>query len=282
MPNKSLKTVGILFCLVCLSGIADGAQVEAFIITDAPPSCLFNVGSPRAVTIYRPTDVQAFAWYRLTDVLAGDAPKIEWIDPAGQVRRTDQWRQVTENGTYCYTSGSFKIAEAVPPLMPGTWTVKLYLGATQLATRTFTILEPCRCSVSPTSISFEQAAGSGSVAVTADPICQWTASTTSNWIFITSGMTGTGNGTVRFNVGTNTGSPRTGTLVIGGQTVTVTQNGSAMTVSPSQLNFAYQSGGSPPISQQVIISGGAGLAFSATSSGGNWLAVNPAERCRPA
>ena len=118
--------------------------------------------------------------------------------------------------------------------------------------------------------------------MTADPICQWTATTTANWIFLTSGMTGTGNGTVRFNVGTNTGSPRTGTLIIGGQTVTVTQNGSAMSVSPGQLNFAYQAGGSPPLSQLVAISGGAGLAFTVTSSGGNWLAVSPASGTVPA
>ncbi|MDP3001282.1 MAG: BACON domain-containing carbohydrate-binding protein, partial [Bryobacterales bacterium] len=222
-----ITAVILLSCLFSLPGIARGAQVEAFIITDAPPSCLYNAGSPRAVTIYRLTDPQVFAWFRLTEVLAGDAPRIEWVDPAGQVRRTDQWRQVPENGTYCYTSGAFKIAEAVPPLTRGTWSVKAYIGATLLATRTFTILRPCGCSVSPASFSFEKAAGTGSVAVTADPECRRTATTTSSWIFLTSGMAGVGNGTVRFSVGMNTGSPRTGTIVILDQTVTVTQSGIA-------------------------------------------------------
>jgi hypothetical protein len=48
-----------------------------------------------------------------------------------------------------------------------------------------------------------------------------------SWITITSGSSGTGSGTVTYSVVANTtGSTRTGTMTIGGQTFTVTQHGS--------------------------------------------------------
>ena len=70
-------------------------------------------------------------------------------------------------------------------------------------------------------------AGSGSVNITAGPNCSWTASTNSgswDWIGISSGWNGTGNGTVDYFVlANNTGKSRTGTLAIAGQTFTITQ-----------------------------------------------------------
>lgn len=48
---------------------------------------------------------------------------------------------------------------------------------------------------------------------------------TSNWITITSGQNGNGNGTVSYSVAQNaTGQPRTGTMTIAGQTFTVNQS----------------------------------------------------------
>jgi uncharacterized protein (TIGR03437 family) len=63
-------------------------------------------------------------------------------------------------------------------------------------------------------------------------------------------------------------------------TLSVTQVSSAFTASPSSLSFAYQTGGSPPGSQNLTVgaSPAASIAFTAsasTTSGGNWLAVNP-------
>jgi hypothetical protein len=42
---------------------------------------------------------------------------------------------------------------------------------------------------------------------------------------VTSGTSGTGNGTVTFEAAANRGGDRTGTLTVGGQTFTVTQRG---------------------------------------------------------
>jgi hypothetical protein len=73
--------------------------------------------------------------------------------------------------------------------------------------------------------SFAANGGNGTVNVTAsDATCDWTASTTSTFITITSGSSGTGNGTVQYSVAVNAGSTiRNNTITIAGQTFTVYQ-----------------------------------------------------------
>ncbi len=76
--------------------------------------------------------------------------------------------------------------------------------------------------LSQTTQSFTATGGSGSVAVTAQGGCTWTATSNANWLTTTS--SGSGNGTVNFTVAANpSASQRTGTLTIGAQTFTVTQ-----------------------------------------------------------
>jgi hypothetical protein len=80
--------------------------------------------------------------------------------------------------------------------------------------------------LSPTSQSFMASGGSGSVSVTVPGSCTWTARSNAAWLTITSGGSGTSNGTVNYSVAANTsGNSRTGILRIGPQTLTVTQAG---------------------------------------------------------
>jgi len=57
--------------------------------------------------------------------------------------------------------------------------------------------------------------------------CSWTAvSNNPEWIIITSGSSGIGNGRVNYEVAANTSTTsRTGTMTIAGETFTVTQEG---------------------------------------------------------
>ena len=65
----------------------------------------------------------------------------------------------------------------------------------------------------------------GSVLVTAGTGCAWTATSNASWITITSGSSGSGNGTVNYSVAAYTGKPkkRNGTITIAGQTFSVRQ-----------------------------------------------------------
>ena len=62
--------------------------------------------------------------------------------------------------------------------------------------------------------------------------CAWTATSNAPWLTIAAGASGTGSGPVSYNVGANTGTARTGTLTIAGQTFTVNQAGCAYALSP--------------------------------------------------
>src|SRR5947207_2549238 len=65
---------------------------------------------------------------------------------------------------------------------------------------------PTPCSVASTSstTTFGADGGSGSIAVTAPTGCAWTATSGASFVSITSGATGSGNGTVQFTVAPNT------------------------------------------------------------------------------
>jgi M6 family metalloprotease-like protein len=132
-----------------------------------------------------------------------------------------------------------------------------------------TVAESCSYSISPTSQSFSSAAGSGTVTVTAGSGCSWTAASNAGWISITSGASGSGNGTVGYSVQANAGGTRSATLTIAGQTLTVSQAGAACTYSISPTSgSAATSGGTGSFN----VTAGPGCAWTA-SSDSSWLHV---------
>jgi len=87
----------------------------------------------------------------------------------------------------------------------------------------------CVYSIGPKSRSFNASGDTGTVNVSTQEGCSWTAvSNDTGWIIITSGSSGIGNGRVNYEVAANTSTTsRTGTMTIAGETFTVTQAGSA-------------------------------------------------------
>jgi hypothetical protein len=111
--------------------------------------------------------------------------------------------------------------------------------------RAFQYSTQCNYSISPTSQNLGSGSGSGSVSVTAGSGCAWTATRNASWITVTSGGSGNGNGTVNFSVAQNTGSSRTGTIIIAGRTFTVTQSaGTTNCPLPSAITFEQTINGS--------------------------------------
>ncbi len=130
----------------------------------------------------------------------------------------------------------------------------------------------CAYDLSTTSFSANAAGGTGSVSVTAAATCPWTASSNDAWLSITSGASGSGNGTVAFSIAANTGAARIGTLTIAGRTFTVTQ------AAPVQAcTYAIQptsaSIGASASTISVTLTTQAGCPWTA-SSGAPWLSVS--------
>ncbi len=116
-------------------------------------------------------------------------------------------------------------------------------------------LEPgCSYSISPSSASFAATGGDGTVTVNTAAGCAWTATTYSTWMTITSGSSGSGAGSVSYNVAQNTSiDPRTGTLTIAGRTFTVTQSGTGQVA-----DFTISNDG-PDIGETVTFTAAPGI-----------------------
>ena len=99
-------------------------------------------------------------------------------------------------------------------------------GMMTVAGQSVTILQnaPCTYGISPMNDTMDRGGGNGTVSVTTQSGCTWTAMSNASWITITSGSGGTGNGTVSFTVPPNTtGNERNGTLTIAGKTFTLSE-----------------------------------------------------------
>jgi uncharacterized protein (TIGR03437 family) len=96
----------------------------------------------------------------------------------------------------------------------------------------------CTFTLSSSSLAIASKGGTGSVKVTAAGGCGWAATSNVDWIAITSGASGIGNGTVAFTVGASASGARTGTLTIAGKTFTVNEGsgGGVLTITtPANL-----------------------------------------------
>ena len=121
------------------------------------------------------------------------------------------------------------------------------------------------------STNVDMGAGSGSVAITAENGCAWTATNNVTWLTITGGASGSGNGTVSYSVAANTSNctSRVGILTIGNQTFTVTQAAGlgSFGVSATSTNVGAGAGNS-----QLAVTAGVGCTWTATNNV-SWLTI---------
>ena len=146
----------------------------------------------------------------------------------------------------------------------------------------------CVDSISPLRKVFPAGGGNGTIGVIASSACNWAATSNAAFLTVSSGASGTGNGTVSYAVAENTSaSVRKGNLFIGGQTFTVRQAGTTplFLLRPELLTFAFQAGATQADEQAIsIFSDRLDLAFTAsaaTTNGGDWLSVNPGSGTAP-
>ena len=152
-------------------------------------------------------------------------------------------------------------------------------GTLNIGGQTFTVnqagaTQTCTVTINPTSQSVPAAGATGiSITVTAPAGCARPATSNATWITVTSGATGSGNGTVTLNVAANTGTARAGTVTIGGQTFTANQAAAAPTCTYSINPSAMTVGNEGAQNLTVAVSAGSGCAWTATENVG-WLDID--------
>lgn len=131
----------------------------------------------------------------------------------------------------------------------------------------------CNITISPPNADFGSNGGTGSVSVTAPAGCTWAATAGASWITITGGASGSGPGTVTYSLSANPGTDlRSGPVTIGGQTLTVRQQGRTAASCTYTLSHDRQDFGPETGSGSFTVSAAAECAWSATSDS-PWVVV---------
>ena len=103
-------------------------------------------------------------------------------------------------------------------------------GTVTIAGQTISVTQDansCTYSVTPLSFSVGTLSTTRTVSIVSGTQCTWSATSTVDWMTVTSGATGAGIGNVTFSIAANSGAARTGTVTIAGQAVTVNQTGTS-------------------------------------------------------
>ena len=134
----------------------------------------------------------------------------------------------------------------------------------------------CAVAISPINQDIPAAGGNGTVSVTAVADCGWMASSPVTWITVTSGATGTGNGTVLFTVAANSGPARNAQIAVGDKLFMVNQADvntpvCQFTILPATASVSAAGGNVP-----VTIQAGATCSWT-TASHADWLTLDGAD-----
>ena len=140
---------------------------------------------------------------------------------------------------------------------------------------TFTTGSSCTITLSATTSRVPAAGGAYTVDVSTGAGCAWTVTSSLSWVTLWSAG-GSGSGTAPFEVQANSStSGRTGTLTIGGQTLTLSQDGApaptcSYSLSPASANLPAAGGNA-----SFVVTAGTGCAWTAATSQ-SWVTLTGA------
>lgn len=247
--GSSNGTVGYSVAPNLGSGSRQGVIVVQnvfFTVTQAVTSCGFSLGGTSA-----------------SFITSGGVGSVSVITGAGCA-----WTAVSNAPWITITSGSSGSGNgAVNYSVAANPNTMSRSGTMTIAGHMFTVNQDpasvsCTFSLSPPSESFGSSGGTGNLSVSGPDACSWTAVSNDSWITVTSGSSGSGDGTVSYSVAANPStSPRSGTITIAALTFTVNQ------APPCGFSIS-------PASEQFGPNGGTGSSSVIAPTGCAWTAVS--------
>ncbi len=118
----------------------------------------------------------------------------------------------------------------------------------------------CTYTISPASQSFGASGGTGSVTVTTQAGCAWSAASSASWLAVTTGSSGTGTGTVGYTVAANTAATaRTAGITVAGNSFAVSQQAASANVT---ITSSAGTGGFISPSGTVTVASGSSKTYS--------------------
>lgn len=195
-----------------------------------------NTGGPRIATLL-------IAGQTYNVVQDGSSPCSVTIDPTNQNFGTSGgagklnvkaaanciWAAVSNVSWVTITSGALGSGDGEVTFLVAENSGPGRTGTINISGQLFTITQDgtssgCVTDIKPDSRAFNANGGLGVISVTAPESCSYVVLSNRDWLRITTGTVGHGNGVVRYTVAANkTGMRRTGTIFIDGQDFLITQ-----------------------------------------------------------
>ena len=184
-------------------------------------------GTPPAVANFTIASPAVYLYFSVTGASAGDAAQINFIRPDGVVYSTQNTPVVPGSGTFCF-SNEIPLAGTPAASYPGVWSIQvIWDRSTPLFTLNFNLSSAaCTYVLDPGGAAFSAAGGSGNIAITTATGCAWSASELPPWV--TGATSGSGNGTLSYQVAANSGVDRSVTLTVAGVSYTVDQEAASI------------------------------------------------------
>jgi hypothetical protein len=235
---------------------ADPSQRRGAIVISEQQVAISQDAAPCVFTV-PPRDTVSSDGERRTLNVTATGSECSWT-----ARSETEWLAIVQGRQ---GSGSGQVVYEAPPTKGPVRSGELTIAGHRVAV---TQGGGCNVAIAPTSQTVAADGQSGTISVTTDAACPWSAQSESAWISITSATSGTGPGTVAFHVGAWGGPSRTGSLRIAEQTFTVTQgSGCHINIDPESSSVAHTGG-----SGTVAVTTAAGCEWTATSSA-SWITI---------
>ena len=174
------------------------------------------------------------------------------------------WTVISDSSWIAVRSGASARGNAAVEFEVAATTGAPRAGTITAAGLRFSVTQSAACTykAAPLAHTVPTAGGVVTVAVATESNCPWTASSSDPWIGVSGPSSFTGPGTATFNVAAVAGAPRTGTVVVAGQSVAISQGGAcAFAISPESASISSAGG-----SGRVTVSTGDGCAWTAASN----------------
>lgn len=169
-----------------------------------------------------------------------------WIDVAAE--GNGQWNAVSDVPWLTVAVGEVGVGSGSVFIVadPYTQTSFARVGSVNIAGRTVYITQRgYTLSITPQVAQVGSNSGAGEFGVAAPVGAVWEAIVADPWITLIGGVNGVGNGTVRYEVATNTtGATRTGRIIVSGTQYTITQKTNLLLIAESDGHGTVGGGGS--------------------------------------
>ena len=250
MLSRQAVVVSAVGIMVLLAAGEAGAQDE-----DGNGLCSYSLSSD-SITVdadeYSGTFTYSSSWTAPQPVEPGTICITECspasCEPPVATVSPDSWITVTrDSNTVTYTvAANARVSNAAVPQRTGTVIVGGFSSEA-----TFTVnqdgLPACAPApgVAPTSLEFSSAAGEDTVGVNEESNCEYPVSDDRSWITASPSPV-PGNGTVRVRVRPNDGAERSGTVSVGGRSISITQDAAPPPPCPTSPNSLTPSSRTSP------------------------------------